>query len=112
MTAAPGSFSEGFSTKVLPAVTATGNIHRGIMAGKLKGQIPAHTCVFGVNHCLSQQRMLEMHTNMMCSMHACDCPAFMHLFAGTETHATFPRREGEEVRRAWKQHQWVKPEIG
>lgn len=44
MTAAPGSFSEGFSTKVLPAVTATGNIHRGIMAGKLKGQMPAHTC--------------------------------------------------------------------
>ncbi len=44
MTAAPGSFSDGFSTKVLPAVTATGNIHRGIMAGKLKGQMPAHTC--------------------------------------------------------------------
>ena len=46
MTAAPGSFSEGFSTKVLPAVTATGNIHKGIMAGKLNGQIPAHTCAW------------------------------------------------------------------
>ena len=41
---APGSFSEGFRTKVLPVVQAMGNIHRGIMAGKLKGQMPAHTC--------------------------------------------------------------------
>mmetsp|Transcript_10135 Transcript_10135/g.38457 ORF Transcript_10135/g.38457 Transcript_10135/m.38457 type:complete len:200 (-) Transcript_10135:536-1135(-) len=39
--AAPGSFSDGFSTKVLPHVTARGNIQSGIMAGKLKGQIPA-----------------------------------------------------------------------
>jgi hypothetical protein len=28
---------------VLPAVTATGNIHSGIMAGKLNGQMPAVT---------------------------------------------------------------------
>ena len=41
---APGSFSDGFKTKVLPVVQAMGNIHRGIMAGKLKGQMPAHTC--------------------------------------------------------------------
>ena len=41
---APGSFSEGFSTNVLPVVHAMGNIHSGIMAGKLKGQMPAHTC--------------------------------------------------------------------
>mmetsp|Transcript_18877 Transcript_18877/g.47033 ORF Transcript_18877/g.47033 Transcript_18877/m.47033 type:complete len:229 (-) Transcript_18877:85-771(-) len=41
--AAPGSRSDGLSTMVLPAVTATGNIHRGIMAGKLKGQMPAVT---------------------------------------------------------------------
>lgn len=41
---APGSFSLGFKTKVLPAVTAIGYIHRGTMAGKLKGQMPAHTC--------------------------------------------------------------------
>lgn len=40
---APGSFSEGLSTYVLPVTTPTGNIHNGIMAGKLKGQIPAHT---------------------------------------------------------------------
>jgi hypothetical protein len=40
---APGSFSEGLSRKVLPQVTASGNIHRGIMAGKLKGVMPAHT---------------------------------------------------------------------
>ena len=39
----PGSISEGFITKVLPLVTATGNIQRGIMAGKLKGVMPAHT---------------------------------------------------------------------
>ena len=41
---APGSFSDGFKTKVFPVVHAMGNIHRGIMAGKLKGQMPAHTC--------------------------------------------------------------------
>ena len=44
MREAPGSFSEGLSTKVLPAVQAMGNIQSGIMAGKLKGQMPAHTC--------------------------------------------------------------------
>ncbi len=41
---APGSFSEGFSTKVLPAAMATGHIHRGTIAGKLNGQMPATTC--------------------------------------------------------------------
>ena len=41
---APGSFSDGFRTKVLPVVQAMGNIQSGIMAGKLKGQMPAHTC--------------------------------------------------------------------
>jgi len=41
--AAPGSLSLGLSTKVLPAVTAMGNSHSGTMAGKLKGQMPAHT---------------------------------------------------------------------
>mmetsp|Transcript_21293 Transcript_21293/g.36560 ORF Transcript_21293/g.36560 Transcript_21293/m.36560 type:complete len:203 (+) Transcript_21293:1607-2215(+) len=41
--AAPGSFSDGLRTKVLPQVTARGNIQRGIMAGKLKGAMPAHT---------------------------------------------------------------------
>mmetsp|Transcript_32087 Transcript_32087/g.47394 ORF Transcript_32087/g.47394 Transcript_32087/m.47394 type:complete len:213 (+) Transcript_32087:543-1181(+) len=39
----PGVFSEGFSTKVLPAAMARGNIHNGIMAGKLNGQMPAQT---------------------------------------------------------------------
>ena len=38
-----GSRSEGFSTKVLPQASATGNIHMGTMAGKLNGVIPAHT---------------------------------------------------------------------
>ena len=46
---APGSFSDGFRTKVLPVVQAMGNIHSGIMAGKLKGQMPAHTCKQRVN---------------------------------------------------------------
>ena len=40
---AEGTFSEGFSTKVLPQAIATGNIHIGTMTGKLKGVIPAHT---------------------------------------------------------------------
>ena len=47
---APGSFSEGFSTKVLPVVHAMGNIHSGIMAGKLKGQMPAHTCTVRIQY--------------------------------------------------------------
>jgi hypothetical protein len=40
---APGSFSEGLRRKVLPQVTDRGNIHSGIMAGKLNGVMPAHT---------------------------------------------------------------------
>jgi hypothetical protein len=39
----PGSFSEGFSTNVLPHAMATPNIHMGIMAGKLNGVMPATT---------------------------------------------------------------------
>ena len=38
-----GSFSDGFRIKVLPQAIATGNIHIGTIAGKLKGVIPAHT---------------------------------------------------------------------
>src|ERR1700682_2292186 len=38
-----GSRSEGLRMKVLPQASATGNIHIGTMAGKLKGVIPAHT---------------------------------------------------------------------
>ena len=38
-----GSFSDGFSTKVLPHAMATANIHMGTMAGKLNGVMPAHT---------------------------------------------------------------------
>lgn len=39
----PGSISEGLRTYVLPQVVARGNIHSGIMAGKLKGAMPAQT---------------------------------------------------------------------
>ena len=38
-----GTFSEGFSTKVLPQAMANGYIHIGTMAGKLNGVIPAQT---------------------------------------------------------------------
>ena len=38
-----GSFSLGFSTKVLPHASATGNIHIGTIAGKLNGVMPATT---------------------------------------------------------------------
>jgi hypothetical protein len=38
-----GTRSEGFRMKVLPVVMAKGNIHKGIIAGKLKGAIPPHT---------------------------------------------------------------------
>ncbi len=38
-----GSCSEGLSTKVLPQAIAIGNIHSGIIAGKLNGVMPAHT---------------------------------------------------------------------
>mmetsp|Transcript_29977 Transcript_29977/g.73012 ORF Transcript_29977/g.73012 Transcript_29977/m.73012 type:complete len:355 (-) Transcript_29977:102-1166(-) len=43
ITAAPGSFSLGFSTNVLPHTAASGAIHIGIIAGKLNGATPAHT---------------------------------------------------------------------
>ena len=38
-----GSCSEGFSTNALPQAMASGNIHSGIIAGKLNGVMPAHT---------------------------------------------------------------------
>jgi hypothetical protein len=43
---AEGSRSEGFSTKVFPQASATGNmgnIHIGTMTGKLNGVMPATT---------------------------------------------------------------------
>src|SRR5215813_10977402 len=40
---ADGSFSDGFSTNVLPQAIAIGNIHIGTMAGKLNGVMPATT---------------------------------------------------------------------
>mmetsp|Transcript_41218 Transcript_41218/g.80570 ORF Transcript_41218/g.80570 Transcript_41218/m.80570 type:complete len:205 (-) Transcript_41218:394-1008(-) len=40
---AVGTLSDGFSTNALPVATATGIIHRGIIAGKLNGAIPATT---------------------------------------------------------------------
>lgn len=40
---AEGSRSLGFNTYVFPHTFAKGNIHRGIMAGKLNGVMPAHT---------------------------------------------------------------------
>ncbi len=40
---ADGSRSEGLRTKVLPQARATGNIHMGTIAGKLKGVMPATT---------------------------------------------------------------------
>ena len=43
MSEAPGSFSEGFSTNVLPQAIAIGNIHSGTIAGKLNGVMPATT---------------------------------------------------------------------
>ncbi len=38
-----GSRSDGFSTKVFPQASATGNIHIGTITGKLNGVIPATT---------------------------------------------------------------------
>jgi hypothetical protein len=38
-----GSCSDGFSTNVLPHTIAIGNIHSGIIAGKLNGVMPAQT---------------------------------------------------------------------
>ena len=38
-----GTFSEGFSTNVLPHAIANGYIHSGTMEGKLNGVMPAHT---------------------------------------------------------------------
>ena len=38
-----GSCSEGFKIKVFPHAIAMGNIHKGIIAGKLKGVMPVQT---------------------------------------------------------------------
>ena len=38
-----GSRSDGLSTKALPQASDTGYIHKGTMAGKLNGVIPATT---------------------------------------------------------------------
>src|ERR1039458_4666421 len=38
-----GTFSEGLRTNVLPQAMAKGYIHRGTIAGKLKGVMPAQT---------------------------------------------------------------------
>src|SRR5947209_5162511 len=40
---AEGSFSDGFSTNVLPVASAGAHIHMGTMAGKLNGVMPATT---------------------------------------------------------------------
>ena len=58
-----GSFSEGFSTKVLPQMIAIGNIHIGTMAGKLKGVMPA-TTPSGWN---SDQLSMAGPTSLLCS---------------------------------------------
>src|SRR3954465_2192933 len=42
-TDADGSFSDGFSTNVLPHASAGAHIHIGTIAGKLNGVIPATT---------------------------------------------------------------------
>src|SRR5438046_1232347 len=41
--AGDGSFSDGFSTNVLPQASATGYIHIGTITGKLNGVMPAQT---------------------------------------------------------------------
>ena len=41
--AALGSFSDGLSTTVFPAATASGTNHSGTIAGKLNGEITATT---------------------------------------------------------------------
>ena len=38
-----GSCSDGFSINALPQAIAIGNIHSGIIAGKLNGVIPKQT---------------------------------------------------------------------
>src|SRR3954471_20774777 len=42
-TEADGSFSDGFSTNVLPQASAGPHIHIGTIAGKLNGVMPAST---------------------------------------------------------------------
>ena len=41
--AVSGTFSLGFRTKVFPQASASGNIHIGTIAGKLKGVMPTQT---------------------------------------------------------------------
>ncbi len=43
MSGTPGSRSDGFRMKALPQEMAGAHFHSGIMAGKLKGVMPATT---------------------------------------------------------------------
>ena len=58
-----GSRSEGFRMKVLPQATAMGHIHKGTMAGKLNGVMPAAT----PSAWNSDQLSIEGPTFLLCS---------------------------------------------
>src|SRR5690606_39352588 len=61
-----GVRSEGFSTNVLPATMASGNIHIGIMPGKLYGVMPTHT----PSGCRSEEHTSELQSreNLVCRL--------------------------------------------
>ncbi len=69
---ADGSFSDGFSTKVLPHASAIGNIHSGTITGKLNGVMPAQTPSGCSRECASTPRP----TDPACSpLSRCGAPA-------------------------------------
>jgi len=59
--------------KVLPVAMASGYIHNGIIAGKLKGAMPAHT-PSGCNHkgLVSSRESLVPHQQQQASNQATD----------------------------------------
>ena len=69
-----GSCSEGFNTKVFPHTIAIGNIHKGIIAGKLNGVIPAQTPSGCCNVYVSTPRATPSTYSPICNVpieHAC-----------------------------------------
>ena len=68
--AADGSRSDGFSTKVLPQASATGNIHSGTIAGKLNGVMPATTPngAYSVHESTSRPTFIECSPLSRCGM--------------------------------------------
>jgi hypothetical protein len=86
-----GSFSDGFSTKVLPVASAIGNIHIGTIAGKLNGVIPTQT----PSGCISEWLSTPVPTFAECHLlQMWDAAGKFHHFQAA---GQFAHRVGEDL---------------